>query len=161
MILLAFPAQNYRFRYDLLCIEGISRALRTYLGKDKPPLYKLVYPEGGEANLVTANIAPEVCPLTFYDLCSMIHLPRRRNKSDLSSHVQFSATSLSHRDPMNPSLTFKTSCIKISADVDNLSRSELTTWINYNLRSHMRPDLRRISSSFPSRKRRSTRQRNL
>ena len=47
-------------RYDLLCIEGIARALRIYLGKEKPPQYKLVYPKGGEASLITATIAPEV-----------------------------------------------------------------------------------------------------
>lgn len=45
-------------RYDLLCIEGLSRALRVFLGKDKPPLYKLVHPANGE--LITAKIAPEV-----------------------------------------------------------------------------------------------------
>lgn len=48
-------------RYDLLCIEGISRALRVFLGKDKPPLYKLVPPKDG--NLITTIIAPEVRPV--------------------------------------------------------------------------------------------------
>ncbi|KAI0750829.1 phenylalanyl-tRNA synthetase [Daedaleopsis nitida] len=31
-------------RYDLLCIEGIARALRVFLGLDQPPQYKLAYP---------------------------------------------------------------------------------------------------------------------
>lgn len=61
-------------RYDLLCIEGISRALRTYLGKDKPPIYKLVYPEGGEANLITAKIAPEVRPCLHQFVCLALTL---------------------------------------------------------------------------------------
>ena len=47
-------------RYDLLCIEGISRALRIFLGLDKPPQYKLVHPAGGEANLVTATVSSDV-----------------------------------------------------------------------------------------------------
>lgn len=47
-------------RYDLLCIEGISRALRVFLGVDKAPNYRLVYPQGGEANLLTVTVAPEV-----------------------------------------------------------------------------------------------------
>ena len=47
-------------RYDLLCIEGIARALRIFLGKDKPPQYKLKYPEGGENALISATISPEV-----------------------------------------------------------------------------------------------------
>lgn len=46
--------------YDLLCIEGIARALRIYLGKDRTTPYKLVYPPGGESNLITATIAPDV-----------------------------------------------------------------------------------------------------
>lgn len=49
------------FRYDLLCIEGIARGLRVFLGLDKPPAYKLVYPKGGESALLTTTVAPEVC----------------------------------------------------------------------------------------------------
>ncbi|KAL5508229.1 FRS1 [Sanghuangporus vaninii] len=61
-----FPAERPQLkievpanRYDLLCIEGISRALRIYLGKDLLTPYKLVYPEGGESALLTATIAPD------------------------------------------------------------------------------------------------------
>ncbi|KAI0269130.1 phenylalanyl-tRNA synthetase [Gloeopeniophorella convolvens] len=46
-------------RYDLLCIEGIARALRVFLGKSKAPEYKLVYPPGGEKDLIEVKIAPE------------------------------------------------------------------------------------------------------
>lgn len=41
-------------------MEGIARALRVFLGKEKPPQYKLVYPPGGEKDLITTTIAPEV-----------------------------------------------------------------------------------------------------
>jgi hypothetical protein len=48
------------FRYDLLCIEGIARALRAFLSKEKAPGYRLVYPPGGEKDLVEVSVAPEV-----------------------------------------------------------------------------------------------------
>ena len=48
------------YRYDLLCIEGIARALRVFLGKDKPLVYKLHIPPGGERELIETTIAPEV-----------------------------------------------------------------------------------------------------
>jgi Phe-tRNA synthetase beta subunit B1 domain len=48
------------FRYDLLCIEGISRALRIFLQKDIPPDYKLVFPSGGEKNLLAVTVSAEV-----------------------------------------------------------------------------------------------------
>lgn len=48
-------------RYDLLCIEGIARALSVFLGKGKAPEYKLVLPPGGEKDLIEVTVAPEVC----------------------------------------------------------------------------------------------------
>ncbi|KAF9820949.1 hypothetical protein IEO21_00926 [Rhodonia placenta] len=59
-------------RYDLLCIEGISRALRVFLGLDKSPQYKLVMPEGGEANLINATIAPETKQIRPYFACAVL-----------------------------------------------------------------------------------------
>lgn len=47
-------------RYDLLCIEGIARALRVFLGKDKAPHYRLVNPPGGEANILQIPVSKEV-----------------------------------------------------------------------------------------------------
>lgn len=32
-------------RYDMLCAEGISRALKTFLGKEAPPSYKTIVPK--------------------------------------------------------------------------------------------------------------------
>jgi phenylalanyl-tRNA synthetase beta chain len=31
-------------RYDMLCVEGIARAIKTYMGLDKPPKYEVVKP---------------------------------------------------------------------------------------------------------------------
>lgn len=47
-------------RYDLLCIEGISRALRVFLGKAESPPYRLVHPPGGADNLLTVHVHPDV-----------------------------------------------------------------------------------------------------
>lgn len=35
-------------RYDLLCQEGLARALRVFEGKAKPPVYKTVKPADGK-----------------------------------------------------------------------------------------------------------------
>ncbi len=56
---MAFPSVECAFRYDLLCIEGIARALRVFLGKGKAPDYRLVHPSGGQ-NLIEVTVAPEV-----------------------------------------------------------------------------------------------------
>ncbi|KAF8529050.1 phenylalanyl-tRNA synthetase [Hysterangium stoloniferum] len=53
-------------RYDLLCIEGIARALRIFLKKDTPPDYKLVLPSGGEERLLTVTVSPEVAQIRPY-----------------------------------------------------------------------------------------------
>lgn len=53
-------------RYDLLCIEGIARALRIFLQKDILPVYKLNLPFGGEKGLLTVTVSPEVSFITFY-----------------------------------------------------------------------------------------------
>ncbi|KAG8852372.1 phenylalanine--tRNA ligase subunit beta [Tulasnella sp. 330] len=59
-------------RYDLLCIEGIARALRVFLQKDKTPAYRLVFPTGGEANLLTATIAPETAQVRPFFACAIL-----------------------------------------------------------------------------------------
>ncbi|KAI5123442.1 hypothetical protein M0805_006147 [Coniferiporia weirii] len=53
-------------RYDLLCIEGIARALRIYLGKDQATPYRLILPPGGESQLLTATIAPDTSKIRPY-----------------------------------------------------------------------------------------------
>ncbi|KAF8517820.1 hypothetical protein JB92DRAFT_2904703 [Gautieria morchelliformis] len=53
-------------RYDLLCIEGIARALRIFLQKDIPPDYKLALPSGGENQLLTVTVSPEVAQIRPY-----------------------------------------------------------------------------------------------
>ncbi|EJU06393.1 phenylalanyl-tRNA synthetase subunit beta [Dacryopinax primogenitus] len=45
-------------RYDLLCLEGISRALRIFLQLQKPPVYKYRKFGPGE-KMITATVAPD------------------------------------------------------------------------------------------------------
>ncbi|KAF8639710.1 hypothetical protein AX17_000972 [Amanita inopinata Kibby_2008] len=59
-------------RYDLLCIEGISRALRVFLEKDEAPRYRLVYPPGGESELLTATIHPETSKVRPLFACAIL-----------------------------------------------------------------------------------------
>ena len=51
-------------RYDLLCIEGIARALNVFLGKTESPHYRLVTPPGGDDNILTVNVHEQVCSLS-------------------------------------------------------------------------------------------------
>ncbi|KZT12764.1 phenylalanyl-tRNA synthetase [Laetiporus sulphureus 93-53] len=59
-------------RYDLLCIEGITRALRVFLGLDKPPQYKIVYPKGGKSDLITVTVAPETKQIRPFFACAVL-----------------------------------------------------------------------------------------
>lgn len=65
-----YPDSGAVDRIDLLCIEGIARALRVFLTLDKSPEFKLVYPPGGKDDLLTISIAPEVGPPS----CAGTHL---------------------------------------------------------------------------------------
>lgn len=59
-------------RYDLLCIEGIARALRVFLGKSEAPLYRLVYPPVGESALLTVSISPETSKIRPLFACAIL-----------------------------------------------------------------------------------------
>ncbi|KAH9038863.1 phenylalanyl-tRNA synthetase subunit beta [Lactarius hengduanensis] len=58
-------------RYDLLCIEGIARALRVFLGKGKAPDYRLVHPTGGQS-LIEVTVAPETAQIRPYFGCAVL-----------------------------------------------------------------------------------------
>ncbi|KAF8165223.1 hypothetical protein B0H34DRAFT_688366 [Crassisporium funariophilum] len=59
-------------RYDLLCIEGIARGLRIFLQKSAAPVYKLVYPLGGESNLLTVTVNPETSTIRPFFACAIL-----------------------------------------------------------------------------------------
>ena len=47
-------------RYDLLCLEGLSRALRIFGGLEPAPTFSLVEPPGGAAARQRLVVKPEV-----------------------------------------------------------------------------------------------------
>lgn len=49
-------------RYDLLCFEGILRALRVFLGHMEPPKYRLSQPK----DLITMNLTPDTARIRPY-----------------------------------------------------------------------------------------------
>ncbi|TFK75783.1 phenylalanyl-tRNA synthetase [Pluteus cervinus] len=59
-------------RYDLLCIEGIARALRIFLGKEPPPRYKHVHRAGGQDKILTVTIAPETKQIRPLFACAIL-----------------------------------------------------------------------------------------
>ncbi|KJA30155.1 hypothetical protein HYPSUDRAFT_32253 [Hypholoma sublateritium FD-334 SS-4] len=59
-------------RYDLLCIEGIARALRIFLQLSPAPKYKIVYPKGGDADLLTVKIEPETSKIRPLFACAIL-----------------------------------------------------------------------------------------
>ncbi|KAI9795160.1 MAG: phenylalanine--tRNA ligase subunit beta [Peltula sp. TS41687] len=42
-------------RYDMLCFEGISRALNVFLGRSKSPDYRIIAPPDGEVQVITVH----------------------------------------------------------------------------------------------------------
>lgn len=53
-------------RYDLLCLEGIASALRVFLGKDEPPVYKTVSPT------LTMVAKPQVTEVREHVVCAVL-----------------------------------------------------------------------------------------
>lgn len=45
-------------RYDLLCIEGLARALRIFLKLDQPPSFTLSTPDKLQEVYVEASVSP-------------------------------------------------------------------------------------------------------
>ena len=63
---IAIPAN----RYDLLCVEGIARALNVFLGRVAPPAYRVVC-DGGRAPLVL-TVAPETARVRPYVVAAVL-----------------------------------------------------------------------------------------
>ncbi|KAF7721278.1 phenylalanine--tRNA ligase subunit beta [Apophysomyces ossiformis] len=111
-------------RYDLLCQEGIQRALRVFEGKQKPPVYKLVKPADGKLQRIivkpeTAQIRPAIVGAilrnitftqeryeSFIDLQDKLHnnICRKRTLASMGTHdldtIQgpFTYEALPHKD---------------------------------------------------------------
>lgn len=55
-------------RYDLLCLEGIGRALRIFLGKSAMPTYRAVAP----ADMLRINVRPATAQIRPYVVCAVL-----------------------------------------------------------------------------------------
>ncbi|GMI42046.1 hypothetical protein TeGR_g14003 [Tetraparma gracilis] len=57
-------------RYDLLCVEGLSRAIKVFLGRQEAPLYELVEPADGKREVVT--VKPSTDPVRPFAVCAIL-----------------------------------------------------------------------------------------
>ena len=78
-------------RYDLLCIEGIARALRVYLGKEAVPVYRTLKPE----TLITMTVGKETALIRPYVVAAVL----RNVKFTQQSYNSF--IDLQVREPCN------------------------------------------------------------
>lgn len=62
--MIAIPAN----RYDLLCMEGFSRALKVFLGLQPAPVYKTIKP----ASMLRMNVAPSVASIRPFVVCAVL-----------------------------------------------------------------------------------------
>ncbi|ESK96117.1 phenylalanyl-trna beta subunit [Moniliophthora roreri MCA 2997] len=72
-------------RYDLLCIEGIARALKVFLLKGDAPHYRLVHPPGGDSNLFQMTVDAETKKIRPLVACAIL----RNVKFTPRSHASF------------------------------------------------------------------------
>lgn len=59
-------------RYDLLCLEGLARALRVFLGKEAAPTYQVVEPAGGPSARQKMVVEESVGALRPYVVCAVL-----------------------------------------------------------------------------------------
>ena len=57
-------------RYDILCLEGLARALNVFLGREPPPQYKLLKPLSGAP--LTMTVEPETAGVRPYIVCAIL-----------------------------------------------------------------------------------------
>jgi len=57
-------------RYDILCLEGLARALNVFLGKQSPPVYTLRAPPAGGA--LTMTVMPETAQIRPYIVAAVL-----------------------------------------------------------------------------------------
>lgn len=60
-------------RYDLLCMEGIARALRIFIGLENPPSFTKVHPPRGMRNLISVKSSTKVCSIADSDLMNFMN----------------------------------------------------------------------------------------
>ena len=63
--MIAIPAN----RYDLLCMEGFTRALRIFLGLEAPPVYKVV---DSTDSTLKMYVEPATSQIRPYVVCAVL-----------------------------------------------------------------------------------------
>ena len=53
-------------RYDLLCLEGIARGFRIFLGKDPMPVYKVTKPQGLQMFVAPETEVSSLCLIVAF-----------------------------------------------------------------------------------------------
>lgn len=66
LYVIAIPAN----RYDLLCLEGIVRSLRVFMGKEEPAVFKIAKPKDG--SLQKMIVKPEVAQIRAVVVCAVL-----------------------------------------------------------------------------------------
>ncbi|CAN0103892.1 unnamed protein product, partial [Ectocarpus fasciculatus] len=59
-------------RYDLLCIEGLARALRVFLGKEDSPVFRTVEPAGGASTRQKITVGSGAAKIRPYVVCAVL-----------------------------------------------------------------------------------------
>ncbi|CAN0194306.1 unnamed protein product [Ascophyllum nodosum] len=59
-------------RYDLLCLEGLARALRIFLGKEDSPVFHTVEPAGGAGERQQMTVGPGAAKIRPYVVCAVL-----------------------------------------------------------------------------------------
>lgn len=67
-------------RYDLLCVEGIARALRIFLNKEKPPVFRKIEPKSRQ-QIVVAPQVEQVRPYVVAAILRNVEFTQERYNS--------------------------------------------------------------------------------
>lgn len=101
-------------RYDLVCLEGIARALRAFLGKQDPPQYTFAYPPGGEKDLITVTVSQETQRVRPFFACAVL----RNMKFTPMSYASF----IDLQDKLHQNIGRRRSLVAIGThDLDTLT----------------------------------------
>ncbi|KAH8084570.1 hypothetical protein HD553DRAFT_331499 [Filobasidium floriforme] len=70
-------------RYDLLCLEGLARGLRQFLGKENPPAFKLSNP----ANMIECTVEESVSSIRPFFASAVLRLAKPMSQAAYDSFI--------------------------------------------------------------------------
>ncbi|CAN0369983.1 unnamed protein product, partial [Laminaria digitata] len=104
-------------RYDLLCIEGLARALRVFLDKEESPVFHTVEPTGGASERQKMTVGSGAASIRPYVVCAVL----RGVSFDAKSYKSFMDLQASPSPP--PSLHISHSCYNDARRIDKLHQN--------------------------------------